>query len=244
MSPEEYRKRIREVLVSLSPAAPPAEAMNYSVFGYWLLDPLIERVSGRAFADLAHERLFGPLGMADTWLVVPESVRPRIARRPSDAPWAQPLGPLPGLGSSLHQAIADPGGGVYSTARDVAVFGQMFLNGGTYGSARILSRAAVAEMTRNQIPGIPVQLGPTRGREASYGYGWFLRSNEKWRYWDGSLQSLGEFHHQGGAGTLLWVDPPNEIVGVYLSVSRRMTPAFEPIWSADLFQNVVTSAVR
>jgi CubicO group peptidase (beta-lactamase class C family) len=79
--------------------------------------------------------------------------------------------------------------------------------------------------------------------EASYGYGWFIRSNEKWKYWDGSLQSLGEFHHQGAGGSLLWVDPPKEIVGVYLSVDTGITPSLEPLWNADLFQNVIASAV-
>ena len=36
----------------------------------------------------------------------------------------------------------------------LTVFGQMILNRGRYGDARILSPAAVAAMTRDQIPGI------------------------------------------------------------------------------------------
>jgi CubicO group peptidase (beta-lactamase class C family) len=125
----------------------------------------------------------------------------------------------------------------------VAVFGQTFLNGGTYGSARILSPPAVTEMTRNQTPGTPVETLGIQHLEASYGYGWFVRSNEKWKYWDGSLNSLGEFHHQGAGGCLLWVDPPKEIVGVYLSIDTGITPDLEPLWNADLFQNVIAASV-
>ena len=45
-------------------------------------------------------------------------------------------------------------GSLVTTAEDLAIFLQAFLNGGSYGRARVLSRVTVAEMTRNQIPGI------------------------------------------------------------------------------------------
>jgi CubicO group peptidase (beta-lactamase class C family) len=149
------------------------------------------------------------------------------------------MGPLAPIDSRLGVEM----GSVFSTARDVAVFGQTFLDGGTYGGARILSRPAVMAMTRIQTPGIPVTFGPNIRKEASYGYGWFVRTHEKWKYWDGSLQSHGEFHHQGAGGVFLWVDPRDEIVGVYFSVDLAMTPDLEPLWNADLFQNVISSAV-
>jgi CubicO group peptidase (beta-lactamase class C family) len=218
---------------------PPGAQMDYAFLCYELLKDLVERVSGRSFAELMQERIFDPLGMKDSYVVVPESVRSRIVKRPPDAPWNRPLGPL----IPIDSRQSEEGSNVFSTARDVAVFGQMFLNGGTYGAARILSRPAVMAMTRNQTPGIPVTLGPNIRKEASYGYGWFVRTHEKWKYWDGSLQSYGEFHHQGAGGVLLWVDPRDEIVGVYFSVDLAQTPDLEPLWNADLFQNVISSAV-
>ncbi len=42
---------------------------------------------------------------------------------------------------------------------------------------------------------------------------------------------------------LLWVDPRDEIVGCYFNVDLAQTPALEPLWKADLFQNVISSAV-
>ena len=38
--------------------------------------------------------------------------------------------------------------------------------------------------------------------------------------------------------------PDNEIVGVYFSIDLAQTRDFKPLWNADLFQNVVTSAVE
>jgi len=74
-------------------ARPPGEVMYYAAFGYLLLGEIIRRVSGRAYADFAHERVFAPLGMQDSWLVVPESARARIVRRSPDAPLGGPSRP-------------------------------------------------------------------------------------------------------------------------------------------------------
>ncbi len=239
LSGEAVWKEIHRRVHELPLARPPGQQMDYAFLCYELLGEIVERVSGRSYSDFIQERLFTPLGMKDSYLAVPESVRSRVVKRPAEAPWNQPKGPIPPLDSRE----SEEGPGVFSTTRDVATFGQMFLNGGTYGGARILSRPAVSAMTRNQTPGIPVIMGPTSHKEASYGYGWFIRTNEKWRYWDGSLQSHGEFHHQGAGGVLLWVDPRDEIVSCYFSIDLAETPEMEPLWNADLFQNVVSSAV-
>lgn len=47
--------------------------------------------------------------------------------------------------------------GAYSTSIDLAIFGQMFLNGGIYNKVRLLSPITVKEMTRNQISGVSSQ---------------------------------------------------------------------------------------
>jgi CubicO group peptidase (beta-lactamase class C family) len=43
-----------------------------------------------------------------------------------------------------------PGGGLFPTAADVAAFGQMILNGGTYRDRRLLSEAAIRELSGTQ----------------------------------------------------------------------------------------------
>ena len=240
-STEEVGRAMRDLIQRAPLSRAPGEQMDYAFLCYELLKGLVERVSGRSFPELIQERIFNPLGMKDSYVVVPESVRSRVVKRPADAPWNQQMGPLAPIDSRQSEEAPS----VFSTARDVAVFGQMFLTGGTYGGARILSRAAVAAMTRNQTPGIPVTMGPEQIRkEASYGYGWFIRTHEKWKYLDGSLQSEGEFHHQGAGGVLLWADPRDEIVGVYFSVDLAQTPNLEHLWNADLFQNVISSALE
>ncbi len=236
---KEIRAAMHDLMHRAPLSRPPGTEMNYGFLHYELAKELVERISGRSFPELVEEGIFKPLGMNDSYVCVPETVRSRVVKRPPHAPWNQQMGAL----GAIDSRQSEEGPNVFSTARDAAVFGQTFLNGGTYGGARILSGPAVAAMTRSQTPGIPVIMGPNLRKEASYGYGWFIRTHEKWRYWDGSLQSEGEFHHQGAGGVLVWVDPRDEIVGVYFSVDLKQTPDLEPLWNADLFQNVISSAV-
>ena len=97
-------------------------------------------------------------------------------------------------------------------------------------------------MTRNQIPGMGISWHGGLYK-ASYGYGWFVQSSEKWKYASGSLSPIESFGHGGMGGVIFWVDPANEIIGVYFSVLMRRTEQYDPIWNYDLFQNAVTAAV-
>jgi CubicO group peptidase (beta-lactamase class C family) len=223
---------------------PPGTEMIYSDVNFELIGEIVRRLTGRSLDDFARERIFGPLGMHDSSYVVPESARPRILKRPPHAPFVQDTVAFPGIDSREQEELPSGCGGVFTTAKDLAIFGQMFLNGGTHGRARILSRPTVAAMTRNQIPGIPAQFFGVRHRkEGSYGYGWIVVSEEKWKYFSASLPPIGSFGHGGAGGCSMWVDTANEIVGIYFSIVMRMTEAFEFIWNLDLFQDAVTAAV-
>src|SRR5712691_10401724 len=200
-------------------------------------------VSGQALADFARERLFEPLRMQDTFYIVPDAVRARIVRRPLDVPFAATLTTgAPGLATRENQELPLGSGGVYSTAMDMAIFGQMFLNRGSYGEMRILSPAAVAEMTRNQIPGISAQHGGEFFPEASWGLGWSIHGNKR-ALQGGSLHSPQAFAHSGGGGVFVWVDPVYEIVGVYFSVALERIDDIRSKVCYDLFTNAVTAAV-
>jgi CubicO group peptidase (beta-lactamase class C family) len=125
---------------------------------------------------------------------------------------------------------------------DMAIFGQMFLNRGIYGEVRILSPAAVAEMTRNQLPGISAQFRGEFFPEASWGLGWNIHGNKRAPR-DGSLHSPQAFDHHGAGGVYVWIDPVYEIVGVYFSVVLELTDDLRPKECYDLFTNAVTAAV-
>jgi CubicO group peptidase (beta-lactamase class C family) len=136
------------------------------------------------------------------------------------------------------------GAGLFTTPYDMTVFGQAILNGGRYGDVRILSAAAVAAMTRDQIPGVGARFFSKVMDRASWGYGFVVASPTKWRYFDGSLHPTGTLCHPGGGGQNFWIDREHELVGTYFEVTTRVTDDYEFLWNFDLFQNAITAAVE
>jgi CubicO group peptidase (beta-lactamase class C family) len=216
--------------------------MSYANLGYALLAEIVTRVSGQPVEHFVHERILDPLGMTSTsYLGAPPERLPRVVRRAADAPFAA-------MNDPVAFATTPPGPGpAYSTARDVAAFVQMFLNGGVYGGAQILSPVTVSEMTRDQIPGVSSTWGGEHFPEAGWGYGWGIQGNKK-ALRDGSLHSPATFSHGGVSMSFAWADPRWDLVGVYLSVlpaerPAQIGPGRHGEWCVDLFANAATAAI-
>ena len=247
---DENQHHLVHELLSLRYSAPlwkqPGVEMLYANMNYLLLGEIIRRVSKQSLADFAKQRIFNPLGMIDTNYIVPESLEPRIVKRSPNAPGAQRISRFSeGLNSRQSRETPIASGGVYSTAMDMTIFGQTFLNKGRYGDVRILSRPTISEMTRNQIPGIGAGFFDYVVPEAGWGYGWSVSTNTKWKYFSGSLSSPGSMlGHPGNGGACLWVDMLNEIVGIYFEVTLEVTKYNEHKWNLDLFQNAITASVN
>ena len=211
---------------------PPGEEMSYSDLNFDLLGEIVRRVSGASLIDFTRDRIFAPLGMNDTYFILPESLRHGAVRRPTGAPFSA-------RGEDTLMDVPFAAAGVSTTALDMAVFGQMFLNRGRYADARVLSSPSVAAMTRNQISGISTTFMGEFHAEASWGYGWDVHGPGKWSNFPAALLPPEAFRHSGIGGVHYWIDPVNEIVGVYFSVNPdpdRPTPT-------ELFVDAVTAAV-
>jgi CubicO group peptidase (beta-lactamase class C family) len=222
-------------------ARPAGEDMSYCTYNYDLLAEIVRRVSGCRFTDVADERVFSPLGMDDTFYILPDELFDRAVRR-------EPRAVLPGSppwDSRESRRLPWPSTGVFSTARDLAVFVQMFLQRGTYNRRRILGRSSVEEMTRNQIPGMRSEMW--NSVEASWSYTWTMADGQKWLGYPAFRP--GVFNHMGQTGTFAWGDPHDELVCVYLSVPTQYLPIpesvlEEPVFNADLFANAVYAAME
>jgi len=53
---------------------PPGTKYRYNNGGFYLLSLIVERITGRSFAEALQERIFGPLGMNDSGLDVPGTI--------------------------------------------------------------------------------------------------------------------------------------------------------------------------
>jgi len=194
----------------------PGISYSYSNPGYNTLGALVEMASGQSLASFLDERIYTPLGMDDSYNhELPEALDGKLSRMgavyygrdSTTGEW------IPGweAGDPPQVPFVRASGGMISTAMDYAVFCQMFLNGGTYGGARILSRRTVETMTSDTyLAG--GELDPERGTRVGYGMGWMIARD-------------GTFSHTGSDGTGAWVDPHHDlIVLVFTQTPRGRNP--------------------
>ncbi len=177
-----------------------------------LLGCLVEVISGMTLEKFFQTRIFDPLGMKDTYFLVPAEKAGRLVnlyREDSTGHYIE----------STNWILADPrasanyplvktnfysgGAGLSSTLYDYAVFLQMLLNGGVYNGKRILSRNSVRLMTSNQIGDIPF------GNGANFGLGFSIVSDKS----SGRTPAqTGTFSWGGAFATSYWVDPKEKMV--------------------------------
>jgi CubicO group peptidase (beta-lactamase class C family) len=118
-------------------------------------------------------------------------------------------GATPWLTDLSPDRTPNPSGGLFSTARDMAQFYQMVLNGGELGGRRILSPEAVKEMTTVQTGDLTTGFTPGNG----WGLGWCVVRQPQGV---SRMLSPGTFGHGGAFGTQGWVDPQRKMIFVLL----------------------------
>jgi CubicO group peptidase (beta-lactamase class C family) len=223
-------------------SAPPGAVFSYSLFGYELAAEIVRRVSGEPIERFVQHRVLDRLGMKDTYLVVPEGVQSRIALRYAQQDASRSDRYVGRYEQERHQRTPWAGSGGFSVAFDLLTFGQAFLQNGTYGGACILSPASVRLMTTPQTDELPLQFDDENWTRASWGLGWHIHGNTRGRR-GASLYSPSTFEHVGMGGSLLWVDPENEVVGVCLSLVREGSAGLYPAWRYDRVVNALMAAL-
>jgi serine-type D-Ala-D-Ala carboxypeptidase len=222
--------------------AAPGVEMQYDNSHYELLAEIVRRETGGTFDAALRSRLFEPLGMTRSAAIVGDDLRPHLVTRAAGLPLG-PDAPLPFQGP-LWESSDSGAAAVHTSAPDLAVFGQMILDGGVHDGQRLLAPSTVRSMVTNQIPGTPAKFGPKLIPDGSWGYGFTVFQTRPFPYFRGGLVPLGTVAHPGAGGVSYWIDFEHEIVGVYFEVLTAMSPFNEPISGiGHRFQDVITAAV-
>jgi CubicO group peptidase (beta-lactamase class C family) len=104
------------------------------------------------------------------------------------------------------------GAGLTSTAPDYLRFVQMLLNGGELDGVRLLSPLTVELMRSDLLGDLPVT-----GTLLAPGHGFGITvAISKGPVRTGLLAPAGQFRWGGAAGTAWWVDPREEMVGIFV----------------------------
>lgn len=104
-----------------------------------------------------------------------------------------------------------PWGGMFTTVADMFRFCQMFLNGGEFGGIRVFESETVKAMTTDQTTSM--EAIPISAKQQAWGLGWRLQPEFGFPYF-GDLVSPGSYGHSGATGTLVWIDPIQELICV------------------------------
>lgn len=209
----------------------PGAKFLYSSLGFETLGRVIEVVSGRLYGGFLRERIFDRLGMKDTFFTATSAERGRIA-----SIYKLEGGRLMKLAQDATQPFTyeNPAGGMFSTAADMFVFYQMMLDGGITAEARVLSRASVDVMTTAHVT------VPTGGPISGWGLGWWV-VRETIGTFGLPLQKQGAYGHAGYWGTIGWVDPETDLVGVFLIHHR--SDEFPRRAFAEIFVTMAAAAI-
>ena len=200
----------------------PGEAWNYSV-ATDVLGAVVQRVSGLSLDAFFAERIFGPLGMDDTFFAVPASKSDRLTDCYTF---------VPGKGKVMYDRGAESawsrmpkflsgGGGLVSTALDYHRFCRMLLNHGELDGVRIVSRKALELMTMNHLPAGGDLAGMSRSlfSEAAnagtgFGLGFAVNLDPARSMVPGSV---GEFYWGGMFSTAFFIDPVEQVTMVFMT---------------------------
>ncbi|MES5939234.1 MULTISPECIES: serine hydrolase [unclassified Bacillus cereus group] len=157
-------------------------SFKYSSAGAHLLSAIITSVTGKSARDFANEYLFQPLGMREI---------------PNYNMKAFGFDDL--FGKDVKGWVHDPNGistggwGLTLTAKDMAKFGQLYLNEGIHNGKQILSKSWIKESTTMN--------------QNQYGYLWWLREED----------GIFSYCAMGDGGNVICCIPERELVVVIAS---------------------------
>ncbi len=177
--PEGYKgpANVHEYALTIKTTVEPGKQFHYATPLTEVLAELVRRVTGKPDYQVLSETIWSKIGAErDALIIVDDSGR--------------------GLGSS----------GLIATARDIARFGQMILQHGTYNNQQIVDSSLTDDFSRGSDPELLVKWAKEHAPSSlgfSYRNQWWVTHNEH-----GAFSALGIF------GQMLYIDPMANMVVV------------------------------
>ncbi len=183
-------------------AATPGENFSYATSGVVALGNVITRASDLRVPAFADRYLFGPLGLTEyRW---------------------------PITNSRGNQGLAMTGGGLNLRPRDMAKFGQLYLDGGVWEDERLISEAWIEESTQKHAT------SDLYGED--FGYLWRMIDREV------QGQTVRSFEAWGNGGQFILVFPSLDLVAVFTGENYGRFPEMEQPF--DMMDRYVLPAMR
>jgi serine-type D-Ala-D-Ala carboxypeptidase len=222
------RHDVVRIIAATEPECAPGSQVVYSCPGFIVLGRLVEELSDSRLDEAASHLLFAPLGVRDAGYG-PQIDAARCARTERGNRYEEAMVAQDGLHfegwrddclpGTVHDGNAwyalggiSGNAGLFGTAHDVGVLGQMWLDAGRGDAGRVLPEWIVQAATSDQ----------TERLNEARGLGWQINRPSRDEP-DSTLSSAGSelssraFGHTGFTGTSVWIDPDLDLVAVLLT---------------------------
>jgi CubicO group peptidase (beta-lactamase class C family) len=218
--------------------APGSRVHYHRLAAHWTAAVLIESLTKLDYRRFMRDEVLAPLGLGDELFVgVPDAEQERAADMHEPGADGRPVKRADENTARFRRA-GTPGGGGYGTARAMAAFYQMLVNGGTLAGCRLLSPRTIAYVLRNYTGD---RVDGYMGLPMHRGLGPHLRGTTDTIRGLGSLASPRTFGHGGVGSSYCWADPDSGVSFAYLTNNRVPDP-----WHSermDLISNAVHAAI-
>ena len=200
----------------------PGTSWNYSV-STDVLGAVVARLEGKTLDQVFAERIFGPLGMDDTFFAVPADKIDRLTDCYTFVPGKGKVMYDRGEKSawSVMPKLLSGGGGLVSTTLDYHRFCRMLLGHGELEGTRIVGRKTLELMTMNHLPGGSdlAAMSQSLFSEAAnagtgFGLGFAVNLDPARSMVPGSV---GEFYWGGMFSTAFFIDPVEQVSMVFMT---------------------------
>lgn len=199
-------------------------ARKYSDFSFMTLAFVVEKITGQTLDRYLEDTIYKPLGMKDTMFTPDASLKSRIAATSWGNPYEYRMVADDNFGYVCDENVDDFKGwrnytlvgevndgnsfyanqgvaghaGLFSTTSDLAILGQLMLNGGSYNGIRLYDKATVDEFTSVQS-------------SFGHGYGWEINRGGESSGYMGKYSDINVFGHTGFTGTQVVFDKENNL---------------------------------
>ena len=203
------REELVRSLAYLPPTADLREKWQYNNLMFLTAGYLVETMTGKSWEDSVRELVFGPLGMGRSNFSVLESQK--------DKDFALPYGERDGKVVKIpfrDITLVGPAGSINSSAKEMARWVAVHINGGKLGDKQVIGAATLADLHAPHMTTGDVADRPDI-TAADYALGWFVDN----------YRGHGRVHHGGNidgfsAMVSLW---PNDGLGFVVLTNKNGT---------------------
>lgn len=196
----------------LQSAVKPIGNYVYSDISMYVMKEVAEHETAVPMDEYVQQILYRPIGMKTAGYNPRERFeKNRIVPTENDTSFRKGLleGYVHDQGAAMAGGVAGHAG-LFSTANDLAIYGQLLLNRGEYGGVQYFQPATVDLFTSRQ------------SKSSRRGLGFDRYDNDPKKEYPSRLANASVYGHTGYTGTCIWIDPKHQLI--YIFLSNRVHP--------------------